>query len=124
MAYANKTEFLPTNIAILTISDSRTLEDDHSGDTLVKRLQTAGHNLFARSIVKDQVSLIVKQLKSWIDDPAVDVVITTGGTGLTGRDVTPEAFAAVWDKEISGFGELFRWISYQKSKTSTIQSRA
>ena len=124
MVYANKTEFLPTNIAILTISDSRSLEDDRSGDTLVKRLQTAGHNLFARSIVKDQVSLIVKKLKTWIDDPAVDVVITTGGTGLTGRDVTPEAFAAVWDKEITGFGELFRWISYQKIKTSTIQSRA
>ena len=124
MVYANKTEFLPTNIAILTISDSRTLEDDRSGDTLVKRLQTAGHNLIARSIVKDQVSLIVKKLKTWIDDPAVDVVITTGGTGVTGRDVTPEAFAAVWEKEITGFGELFRWISYQKIKTSTIQSRA
>ena len=124
MVYANKTEFLPTNIAILTISDSRNLEDDRSGDTLVKRLQTAGHNLIARSIVKDQVSLIVKKLKTWIDDPAVDVVITTGGTGVTGRDVTPEAFAAVWDKEIIGFGELFRWISYQKIKTSTIQSRA
>ena len=86
--------------------------------------KTAGHNLSARSIVKDQVSLIVEKLKTWIDDPTVDVVITTGGTGVTGRDVTPEAFATVWDKEIPGFGELFRWVSYQKIKTSAIQSRA
>ena len=78
----------------------------------------------ARAIVKDEVPLIVEQLKSWIDEPDVDVVIATGGTGVTGRDVTPEAFAAVWEKEIPGFGELFRWVSYQKIKTSTIQSRA
>ncbi len=124
MEQLNKMEFKPTNIAILTISDSRTQENDRSGDVLVERIQKAGHNLFARSIVKDQVSLIIEQLQMWIDSPTVDVIITTGGTGVTGRDVTPEAFASVWDKEIPGFGELFRWISYQKIKTSTIQSRA
>ena len=124
MEQLNTMDFQPINIAILTISDSRTEEDDRSGDILVERIQKAGHNLFARSIVKDQVSLIVENLKIWINTPAVDVIITTGGTGVTGRDVTPEAFASVWDKEIPGFGELFRWISYQKIKTSTIQSRA
>ena len=124
MGCVDKIEFLPTNIAILTVSDSRTLEEDRSGDTLVERLKTAGHKLFARSIVKDEVPLIVEKLKIWINEPSIDVVITTGGTGVTGRDVTPEAFAFVWDKEIPGFGELFRWVSYQKIKTSTIQSRA
>jgi len=124
MDQANKDEFLPVNIAVLTVSDSRVFEDDRSGDTLVERLESAGHKLAARAIVKDEVPLIAKRLKSWIDEPDVDVVIATGGTGVTGRDVTPEAFAAVWEKEIPGFGELFRWISYQKIKTSTIQSRA
>jgi len=124
MDQANKDEFLPVNIAVLTVSDSRVFEDDRSGDTLVERLESAGHKLAARAIVKDEVPLIAKRLKSWIEEPDVDVVIATGGTGVTGRDVTPEAFAAVWEKEIPGFGELFRWISYQKIKTSTIQSRA
>tara|TARA_B100000686_G_C16577727_1_gene856416 strand:- start:283 stop:816 length:534 start_codon:yes stop_codon:yes gene_type:complete len=124
MEQLNTMNFQPTNIAILTISDSRTEENDRSGDILVERIQKAGHNLFARSIVKDQVSLIVDKLQIWINNPAVDVIITTGGTGVTGRDVTPEAFVSVWDKEIPGFGELFRWISYKKIKTSTIQSRA
>ena len=124
MDQANKDEFLPVNIAVLTVSDSRVFEDDRSGDTLVERLESAGHKLAARAIVKDEVPLIAKRLKSWIEEPDVDVVIATGGTGVTGRDVTPEAFAAVWEKEIPGFGELFRWVSYQKIKTSTIQSRA
>jgi len=124
MGHASKTEFLPVNIAILTVSDSRTPEDDRSGDTLVERLEAAGHKLAARTIVKDEVAAISEQVKTWIADTNVDVVIATGGTGVTGRDVTPEAFAAVWEKEIPGFGELFRWVSYQKIKTSTIQSRA
>jgi len=124
MGHAAKTEFQPVNIAILTVSDSRTLEDDKSGATLVGRLEGAGHKLAAREIVKDEVPLIAAQLSRWIDDPEIDVVIATGGTGVTGRDVTPEAFAQVWEKEIPGFGELFRWVSYQKIKTSTIQSRA
>jgi len=124
MGHANKTEFLPVQIAVLTVSDSRTLEDDRSGDTLVERLHGAGHKLAARAVVKDEVTLIVDQLREWIADEAVDVVIATGGTGVTGRDVTPEAFAQVWEKDIPGFGELFRWVSYQKIGTSTIQSRA
>jgi len=124
MGHADKNEFLPVNIAVMTISDSRTFEDDRSGDTLVGRLEADGHVLAERAIVKDEVPLIVAQLRTWINDAGIEVVIATGGTGLTGRDVTPEAFAEVWEKEIPGFGELFRWISYQKIKTSTIQSRA
>ncbi len=124
MGHANKDEFLPVNIAILTVSDTRTLDDDRSGDTLVERLEGAGHNLAARAIVKDETGPIQEQLTEWIDDPEIDVVIATGGTGVTGRDVTPEAFAGVWEKDIPGFGELFRQLSYEKIKTSTIQSRA
>lgn len=120
----DKTEFLPVNIAVLTVSDTRTFETDRSGDTLVQRLETAGHTLAERVIVKDDTSLIEDQFKAWIANPEIDVVIATGGTGVTGRDVTPEALANVQEKEIPGFGELFRWISYQKIKTSTIQSRA
>ena len=116
--------FLPVNIAVLTVSDTRELATDRSGDTLVERLTTAGHKLAARAIVKDEVVEIVAQLKTWIADPAIDVVISTGGTGVTGRDVTPEAFASVYEKEIAGFGELFRYLSFQKIGTSTIQSRA
>jgi molybdopterin adenylyltransferase len=116
--------FLPVRIAILTVSDTRTLADDRSGDTLVERLEGAGHVLAARAIVWDDVALIREVLDGWIDDPEVDCVISTGGTGVTGRDVTPEAFARVRDKEIEGFGELFRWLSYQSIGTSTIQSRA
>ena len=117
-------DFLSVNIAVLTVSDSRTLEDDKSGMTLVQRIEAAGHTVAARDIVKDEVDLIVAKLGVWIADESVDVVIATGGTGVTGRDITPEAFAQVYEKEIPGFGELFRWVSYQKIATSTIQSRA
>ena len=124
MSDATKPEFRPVNIAVMTVSDSRTFADDKSGDTLVARLEADGHILADRKIVKDEVPLITAQLKAWVDDPAIEVVISTGGTGVTGRDVTPESFAEVWEKDIPGFGELFRWISYQKIKTSTVQSRA
>ena len=116
--------FVPVRIAVLTVSDSRTLGDDRSGALLVERLTAAGHILADRGIVIDDVDEIVAYLHGWIDDSTIDVVITTGGTGLTGRDVTPEAFARVRDKEIEGFGELFRWLSYAKIGTSTVQSRA
>ena len=116
--------FLPVNIAVLTVSDTRTEADDVSGRTLVERLTGAGHRLAARAIVRDEQTAIVAQLRAWIADPEIDCVIATGGTGVTGRDVTPEAFAAVYEKEIAGFGELFRWISFDKIGTSTIQSRA
>jgi molybdenum cofactor biosynthesis protein B len=116
--------FHPVRIAVLTVSDSRDLAQDKSGDTLVARIEAAGHILADRAIVKDDVELITAQLHGWIDDPDVDCVITTGGTGVTGRDVTPEALRMVWDKEIPGFGELFRWLSFAKIGTSTIQSRA
>ena len=117
-------DFVPVNIAVLTVSDTRGLAEDRSGDTLVGRIEGDGHHLAARSIVKDEVSEIVELLRRWIADPGIDAVISTGGTGLTGRDVTPEAFKSVFEKEIEGFGELFRWISFQKIGTSTIQSRA
>jgi len=117
-------EFLPVNIAVLTVSDSRTLEDDKSGEALVDRIAGAGHELAAREIVPDDRDAIVAKLEEWIADPEVDVVLSTGGTGVTGRDVTPEAFASVYEKEIAGFGELFRMLSYEKIGTSTIQSRA
>ena len=116
--------FQPVRIAVLTISDTRTLADDRSGDTLVARLEGAGHILADRAIVTDDVDAIVSRLHALIDDPEVDCVLTTGGTGVTGRDVTPEALARVWDKEIPGFGELFRMLSYRTIGTSTIQSRA
>jgi molybdopterin adenylyltransferase len=116
--------FLPVAIAVLTVSDSRGPKEDESGKTLIDRLQAAGHTLAARAVVKDDVGQIRVQIKTWIADPAIDVVITTGGTGLTGRDVTPEAVEALFEKKIEGFGELFRWISYGKVGTSTIQSRA
>ena len=124
MAIDETKTFLPINIAIMTVSDTRTLENDTSGDILAERVTTAGHTLAARKILRDDVPSIVAQLKAWIADPAVDCVITTGGTGVTGRDVTPEAFAQVQEKEIPGFGELFRWISLKSIGTSTIQSRA
>jgi molybdenum cofactor biosynthesis protein B len=117
-------EFFPVNIAVLTVSDSRTPETDKSGQILVERISDAGHHLAARDIVIDDRDAITAKLRTWIDDPEIDVVIATGGTGVTGRDVTPEAFHSVYEKEIPGFGELFRWISFQKIKTSTIQSRA
>ncbi len=116
--------FIPVNIAVLTVSDTRSEADDTSGQTLVERIANAGHKLVDRAIVTDDEAAIVARLRAWIADPDVDVVIATGGTGLTGRDVTPEAFQAVYEKEIAGFGELFRMLSFQKIKTSTIQSRA
>jgi len=120
----NARDFVAVNIAVVTVSDSRTPETDKSGSILVERLQDAGHNLADRAIVKDEIPLLEACFKKWIAEPMVDVVLATGGTGLTGRDVTPEAVARVAEKDIPGFGELFRWISYQKIKTSTIQSRA
>ncbi|MBI4389890.1 MAG: molybdenum cofactor biosynthesis protein B [Nitrospinae bacterium] len=112
------------NITIMTVSDTRTEADDKSGQTLVDRVQAAGHRVVEKLIVKDEVPVIQSALKRWIASPDVDVVIATGGTGVTGRDVTPEAFEALYEKTIPGFGELFRWLSYQNIKTSTIQSRA
>jgi molybdenum cofactor biosynthesis protein B len=116
--------FVPVQIALLTISDTRTRADDRSGDTLAERIAAAGHILQAREISRDSVEEILAHMHRWIDDPQIDVIIATGGTGVTGRDVTPEAIARIQDKPIPGFGELFRWISFQKIGTSTIQSRA
>ncbi|MEQ8586621.1 MAG: molybdenum cofactor biosynthesis protein B [Thalassobaculaceae bacterium] len=116
--------FIPVNIAILTVSDTRTPETDRSGDTLVERLAGAGHVLADRAIVRDDADAIIERLRAWIADDGVDVVISTGGTGVTGRDVTPEAFERVYEKRIEGFGEAFRWISFQKIGTSAMQSRA
>jgi len=116
--------FVPVNIAILTVSDTRSLADDKSGQTLVDRVTAAGHTLADRRIVKDERAAIEAQLRAWVADRNIDVVIATGGTGLTGRDVTPEAFHAVYEKEIEGFGEMFRWLSHPKIGTSTMQSRA
>ena len=116
--------FLPVTIAVLTVSDTRTSADDRSGDALAARITGAGHQIGDRAIVRDDAGLIEAQLRAWIADPAIDAVITTGGTGVTGRDVTPEAFDRVVEKRIEGFGELFRMLSYQKIGTSTMQSRA
>ena len=112
------------NIVVLTVSDTRTKENDKSGDTLVERIKKSGHRIVEKRIVKDELSLLKDTLKGWIDSSEVDVVIATGGTGVTGRDVTPEVFESLYEKSIPGFGELFRWLSYQNIKTSTIQSRA
>lgn len=117
-------DFVPVSIAVMTVSDSRTQDDDKSGDLLVSRLSEAGHNLAQRVIIKDEAQDIIAALHSFIADKTIDVVISTGGTGLTGRDVTPEAFRAVFEKEIEGFGEMFRFLSFQKIGTSTLQSRA
>ena len=116
--------FLAVTIALLTVSDTRTAADDKSGDTLAQLIERDSHRLGARLILRDDRAAIEAQLRRWIADPAIDVVISTGGTGVTGRDVTPEAFEAVFEKAIPGFGELFRWLSWQKIGTSTIQSRA
>jgi molybdenum cofactor biosynthesis protein B len=115
---------IPVRLAILTVSDTREASNDVSGDLLVERATTAGHTVVARRIVPDDQAQIEAALRAWIADPNIDVVIATGGTGVTGRDVTPEAFAAVYDKEIPGFGELFRMLSWKTIGTSTIQSRA
>ncbi len=120
----NERPFLPINLGVLTISDTRTLDDDRSGSVIVERLGNAGHRIAARTIVADNCEKIRAQLATWIADADIDVIITTGGTGLTPRDVTPEAMAPLVTKPIPGFGELFRWISYQEIGTSTVQSRA
>ncbi len=117
--------FKPINIAVLTVSDTRTPETDTSGDILAARVTAAGHTLAARAIVKDDAPLLAAQFEAWIADPAIDAVVSTGGTGLTGRDVTPEALALIAGaRDIPGFGELFRWLSFQSIGTSTVQSRA
>jgi len=117
-------DFVPVRIAVLTVSDTRGLAEDRSGDTLVERLTCAGHVLADRTIERDDLDTIIERFAAWIQDPEIDVILTTGGTGVTGRDVTPEAVEAVAEKMIPGFGELFRWLSYQTIGTSTIQSRA
>jgi molybdenum cofactor biosynthesis protein B len=116
--------FIPVRIAVLTVSDTRDLAADKSGQTLVDRLAAAGHELAGRRIVRDEIAEITAAAADWIENPGVEVVLATGGTGITGRDVTPEAFEALYEKPIPGFGELFRMLSYQKIGTSTIQSRA
>ncbi len=116
--------FRPVRIAVLTVSDTRTRADDRSGDTLEERLLAAGHELAARNIVRDDRAAIAEQFRVWAADENIEVIISTGGTGVTGRDVTPEALSDVTEKRIDGFGELFRWISFQKIGTSTVQSRA
>ncbi|MCP4077765.1 MAG: molybdenum cofactor biosynthesis protein B [Gammaproteobacteria bacterium] len=123
-ADSKNAEFIPLNIAIMTISDSRTDENDTSGNTLIARLEKAGHQLAEKLIVPDNRYQIRAVLSGWIADPEVQAVITTGGTGLTGRDITPEAVTPLFDKSIEGFGELFRSLSYKLIKTSTVQSRA
>jgi molybdopterin adenylyltransferase len=116
--------FIAVNIAVLTVSDTRTTANDTSGDALAERIVKAGHRVAVRAIEKDDTAAIETLLRRWIADSEIDVVITTGGTGITGRDVTPEAFEHVMEKRIEGFGELFRMLSYQKIGTSTMQSRA
>ena len=116
--------FRPVNIALLTVSDSRDLDNDTSGDLLAERIVAAGHRIADRALLRDDTALITARLHNWINDENIDVVISTGGTGLTGRDVTPEALDRVKTKDIPGFGELFRWLSFASIGTSTIQSRA
>jgi len=117
-------QFIPVNVAVLTVSDSRTLETDTSGKLIEDRMREVGHNVVTRVVVIDSELQIRAQLAVWIADPAVDVIITTGGTGVTPRDVTPEALAPLVTKAIPGFGELFRWLSFEEIGASTIQSRA
>lgn len=116
--------FIPLNIAVLTVSDTRTLEEDRSGNTLVERIEKAGHTLADRKIVKDDVPAIQEVVKGWIAEKGVDVVISTGGTGFTGRDVTPEAVEPLLEKRMDGFSTVFHRLSFEKIGTSTIQSRA
>ena len=117
-------EFVPVRIAVLTVSDTREAADDRSGDTLVERLTAAGHILATRTIIRDERAEIAQQLREWIADPAIDVIISTGGTGLTGRDVTVEAHRDVYEKEIDAFGTVFTIVSMKKIGTSAVQSRA
>jgi molybdenum cofactor biosynthesis protein B len=116
--------FVPLTIAVLTVSDTRSLDEDKSGSTLAERITKAGHRLGDRAIVPDDVEAIREKVKGWIANPAIDVVITTGGTGFTGRDVTPEAIEPLFEKRMDGFSAIFHRISYEKIGTSTIQSRA
>ena len=124
MAIDESRTFKPINIAVLTVSDTRTGADDTSGDILARRVTDKGHNLAARAIVRDDADALVEHLYRWIADPQIDAIVSTGGTGLTGRDVTPEALDRIKDKDIPGFGELFRWVSFNTIGTSTVQSRA
>ncbi|KWV93095.1 molybdenum cofactor biosynthesis protein B [Erythrobacter sp. YT30] len=125
MAIDTDRTFTPIQIAVLTVSDTRTAENDTSGDILSKRVTDAGHTLAARTIVKDDAVHLAEQFDTWIDDPQIDAIVSTGGTGLTGRDVTPEALTRIEGaRDIPGFGELFRWLSFQTIGTSTVQSRA
>jgi molybdenum cofactor biosynthesis protein B len=124
MSKKSKGPFIPLNVAVLTVSDTRTRENDTSGDVIQERLTTAGHKIAARAILRDDVEKLREQLRAWMADKNVDAVISTGGTGLTKRDVTPEAFESLLTKTIPGFGELFRWLSYEEIGTSTIESRA
>jgi molybdenum cofactor biosynthesis protein B len=120
----DKRPFVPLKIAVLTVSDTRELADDKSGTTLVERIEKAGHAVAARAIVTDDVEKIRAQMRTWIDDKNVDVIISTGGTGFTGRDVTPEAVEPLFEKRMDGFSTVFHMVSYPKIGTSTIQSRA
>ena len=128
MAIDPSRQFKPINIALLTVSDTRTSADDTSGDILAERIRAAGHRLAIRAIERDNADGLTARLNNWIDDPEIDAIVSTGGTGLTGRDVTPEALDRIREtgggRDIPGFGELFRWISFQTIGTSTIQSRA
>jgi molybdenum cofactor biosynthesis protein B len=124
MAIDTSRTFKPINIALLTISDTRGPDEDSSGDILAERIRAAGHNLVARAIERDEIEQLLARYTSWIDDPQVDAIVSTGGTGLTGRDNTPEVLERLKTRDIPGFGELFRWISYKTIGTSTIQSRA
>lgn len=124
MAHNEARSFVPVKIAVLTVSDTRILDDDRSGATLTERLTAAGHTLADRAIVTDDIELIRNRVLSWSKDPQIDVIITTGGTGFTGRDVTPEALEPIFEKRMDGFSEVFHRVSYDKIGTSTIQSRA
>ncbi|MEP3420854.1 MAG: molybdenum cofactor biosynthesis protein B [Erythrobacter sp.] len=125
MAIDETKTFTPINIAVLTVSDTRTADDDTSGDILAERVKTAGHTLTQRAIIRDDAGLLADHLNIWIEDPNIDAIVSTGGTGLTGRDVTPEALSRIEGaRDIPGFGELFRWLSFKTIGTSTIQSRA
>jgi molybdopterin adenylyltransferase len=117
-------QFVPLKIAVLTVSDTRSIADDKSGATLVDRIEAAGHAVVGRSIVPDDMEAIRARVKSWIADPEIDVVITTGGTGFTGRDVTPEAIEPLFEKRMDGFATLFLMVSFQKIGTSAVQTRA
>ena len=120
----SKVDFLPINISIVTSSDTRNLENDKSGDVLVHRVKKSGHKILSRKIVKDDFDEISELFKHLIKDKDIDVIISTGGTGLTGRDITPEVMKTLFEKSIDGFGEMFRWLSFSKIGTSALQSRA